>query len=587
MTRKPLFARHLWWCVTLGVATAAGQQPTATPKPSESRIITGRVVSDSGQPIAGATVAAMTNAQVAARTSTDTEGNFKIQGLEPGLYRLSAGFPGYAVPNPLDPNSATFYRPGDSASITLTKGGVIAGFITTINNEPVVNVSVRALRVRDGEGNRVQSITFTQPRNSDDRGYYRLYGLPPGTYIVAAGGPGQYFGSVNPFAKDAPTYAPASTRDTAAEVIVRSDQEVTADIRYRGEPGHAISGKVTGAVPAPGALPSGGLGVRLNDIESRMTVGSAQLSGDDRAFQINGVSDGEYELIAIGAAMTGPNTELSASSPRRITVKGADVTGLELALTPMASVVGRVNFAVDEKLNCGRHRENAARETMIFARRKEMEQKAGTRKTSEDIDSVMFPTSGTSTPNEKGEIIFRNLQPANYRLEIRTPGQGWYVKDLSLSSANPRGAGNRRASVNIAGGGINVKAGDRISDLTITIAEGGAGLRGRLAAPEGQSLPPGLRVYLVPAEREQSDNVLQFFEGTVAPDNTFAMGNIAPGRYWIIAQPAEMIDANTAKSIKSDDTLRAKVLHDAEAGKKEITFKPCERTLDYELPYSP
>ena len=73
---------------------------------------------------------------------------------------------------------------------------------------------------------------------TDDRGYYRLYGLPPGSYVVAAGGPGQYFGSVNPFANDAPTYAPASTRDTAAEVMVRSDQEVTADIRYRGEPGH-------------------------------------------------------------------------------------------------------------------------------------------------------------------------------------------------------------------------------------------------------------------------------------------------------------------------------------------------------------
>ena len=32
---------------------------------------------------------------------------------------------------------------------------------------------------------------------------------------------------------------------------------------------------------------------------------------------------------------------------------------------------------------------------------------------------------------------------------------------------------------------------------------------------------------------------------------------------------------------------RAKVLRDAEALKKEITFKPCERTVDYELPFSP
>jgi len=48
---------------------------------------------------------------------------------------------------------------------------------------------------------------------------------------------------VNSFANDAMTFAPASTRDTAAEIVVRSDQEATADIRYRAEPGHAVSGK--------------------------------------------------------------------------------------------------------------------------------------------------------------------------------------------------------------------------------------------------------------------------------------------------------------------------------------------------------
>jgi len=40
-------------------------------------------------------------------------------------------------------------------------------------------------------------------------------------------------------------------------------------------------------------------------------------------------------------------------------------------------------------------------------------------------------------------------------------------------------------------------------------------------------LPPGLRLYLVPAEREQSDNSLRFFETAVATDGTFAIGNIA------------------------------------------------------------
>jgi hypothetical protein len=44
-------------------------------------------------------------------------------------------------------------------------------------------------------------------------------------------------------------------------------------------------------------------------------------------------------------------------------------------------------------------------------------------------------------------------------------------------------------------------------------------------------------------------------------------------------------DANSVKSIKSDSAIRSKVLRDAEALKKEITFKPCERKTDYDLPY--
>jgi hypothetical protein len=136
--------------------------------------------------------------------------------------------------------------------------------------------------------------------------------------------------------------------------------------------------------------------------------------------------------------------------------------------------------------------------------------------------------------------------------------------------------------------GIKVGAGAKINGLTVAIAEGGASLRGRVAAAsEGQSLPPNLRLYLIPAERENQDNGLRFFEETVAGDGTFGIGNLAPGRYWVISQPAEAIDSNTLKSIRTDTALRAKISREAEALKKEIVFKPCERTVDYEVSFDP
>src|SRR5438445_12759988 len=138
-------------------ATIAAQQPAGNSSETKSpatSAITGRVVSE-GHPVPGATVFVVaigsTNGQ---RTGTDNDGNFNAEGLDAGAYRVSASSPGYvsedspAVPN----NPATYYRPGDSVTLTLIKGAVISGTVTNGAGEPVVNATVRGWRIRDSEG---------------------------------------------------------------------------------------------------------------------------------------------------------------------------------------------------------------------------------------------------------------------------------------------------------------------------------------------------------------------------------------------------------------------------------------------------
>jgi hypothetical protein len=111
---------------------------------------------------------------------------------------------------------------------------------------------VRAFRVRDENGKPVDGGSAFNERLTDDRGSYRIYSLLPGTYIVSAGGASRFFGGFTTgYDQDAPTFAPSSTRDGAMELQVRSGEEVNADIQYRAEPGHAISGTVAGAVQFP------------------------------------------------------------------------------------------------------------------------------------------------------------------------------------------------------------------------------------------------------------------------------------------------------------------------------------------------
>jgi hypothetical protein len=575
-------ASHFRWALLVGIFCAGAviaQQRMAQTKPIEARAITGRVVTESGQPLPGVSVVARSvDVSTAQRTSTDNEGHFKLQQLDAGLYRLSANLPGYVSDDQeMDPNDPeTFYRPGDSVTLTLVKGGVITGVVTDTSGEPVVAVTIRAFRVRDAEGRKLSAAGISQSRVTDDRGYYRIYGLLPGSYIVAAGGQGQYFGMVNPFANDAPTFAPASTRDTAAEITVDSDQEAEVNIRYRSEPGQAISGKLIGAL-----TPLSDTAIRLKDLEARVAIASAPPIGEDRGFQLSGVPDGEYEIAAIGSDT--PNVNIQASLPRRVRVKGADLTGLELFMAPMGSISGRVVFEPHATLNCGSRRDSVIRETMLVSRRDSSDKKAAVKNASEKqtevFDSSLFPASLEVIPNEKGEIIFRNLLPATYRLEVHAPAAGWYVRDLNLGSVDRASA--KSSGANVAMNGIKVAAGAKITGLTVSIAEGGASLRGRItAAREQQSLPPNLRLYLVPAERDNRGNVQWFFEETVRGDGTFEIENIAPGRYWVISQLAEA----TLGSLRTDGALRARISREAEALKKEIVLKPCERIVDYEFP---
>lgn len=570
-------------------STCWAQQAAGNTKPSEkpNGMITGRVVNSAGEPLSGAVVYAgsLGTGPRSQRATVDTNGEFKIEGLEAGLYRLSASAPGYVpAPQPSPTDSQGYYRIGDSVTLRMIKGGVITGTVTGPKG-PLVAVGIHAIRVRDEEGKLLSAPTLFRERSTDDRGVYRFYGLSPGGYLISAARP--RIGLIAPTAydNDAPTYFPSSTRDTAAEVVVRDGEEITADIQYRAEPGHAISGKVDGVLESQTQFPPGA-SVTIHDVGDRTAMmGLSASSNENFGFAINGVPDGEYELAASQYLQS--RDELR-SKPRRVTVHGADVTGMILTLAPLASIEGRLVFENDPKAGCGKRRETAAQETIVFGRRYEPEKKTNVAAKTTPLPEVSLSAINqvsVGAADAKGSFTLRNLPSGSYRIDPRPPASGWYVRSIALGAAQTATA--RAASLVVARDGIILKSGERVSGLTVTITEGAASIRGRISVAAGQSLPPRMRLYLVPAERDSSENLLRFFEGTVANDGTFVMGNLAPGRYWMIAQPAEESDSNSVKSIKSDSAFRSKVLRDGEALKKEIAFKPCERTTDYDLPYSP
>ena len=338
---------------------------------------------------------------------------------------------------------------------------------------------------------------------------------------------------------DSPTYFPSATRDTASEITVRDGDETTADIQYRAEPGHGISGKVLGVIESPNTLSFAS--ISLTDVRSGTPIaGVGTTAADGHSFAIYGLPDGEYELSASEYL---PTRDGLSSPPQRVTLRGADVTGLSFTLTLMGTIEGRFVFEDDPKAGCAKRKETAAAEALVYARRFEPEKTGANAKSEAPAAFSSSTYSALSAGDAKGAFVLRSLITGRYRIDPRPPASGWYIRSIAIGTIRPAAA--KAANVNTARDGIPVKSGERITGVLVTITDGAARIRGRISGPEGQTLPPRMSVYLVPAEREAIDDVLRFYEGRTAADQSFIIDNVSPGKYFIAARASEKTEAGS------------------------------------------
>jgi protocatechuate 3,4-dioxygenase beta subunit len=570
--------------------------------------IKGRVVGDAGEPLSGVVVYASSRGfsqnafgvREQHSATTDDDGNFSIGSLDPGLYGLSASIPAYvSESDPATGNAAEIYRPGDTATVRLVKGGVITGSVTDAQGQPLVAAPVRAFRVRDLDGHTTDApYNFTLDGRTDDRGVYRIYGLRPGVYVVMAGGnvPSP-FGLVSAYA-DAPTFYPSSTRDTAAEVTVRAGQDTAGvDIHFReDQQGHRVTGRVEG-VSGQGQVAAS---VSLVYAPSGIQAGNAFVmpNSPDHSFSLDAVPDGDYDVQAVMGSRDGI---VSTSAPQRVSVRGADVTGLRLTLAPLASVAGTLvvepaTDAVRASDTCkGRRASLLPQETLISAVADRPSKGGFFSRVSAFRDSA---------PDESGAFVLRNLEPGRYRLLPRPVDELLYVRAVELpaasTSATTSTASTRTTSAQrsttattaqpqraAARDLFDMRAGQQLSGVNVRLAEGAASLAGHVIAAEGSALPPpaSLRVYLVPAERERADDTLRFYETAPAPDGSFSFKNLAPGRYFAIARPvADPTEASPRPEFWDADP-RARLRRDAESANVTVELQPCQRATDFALKF--
>ncbi len=586
-------------CLLTVFGATAIAQDSATPEQPvlKSGSIIGRVLGDDGQPVANIpvfatlvgparTVRPRQRPTMPTQTTTDDEGNFEFMSLSPASYSISADVPGYIVPPAEEATGIGVYRPGDSVTITLIKGGVITGKVFNSTGEPLTGISISAIRVGDvnGEADEQRIYRGWPPRfepawRTDDRGLYRIYGLIPGSYIVQAGRTGGRLDSRSSFSEDAPTYYPSSKREAALPLVVRAgDEAVGIDIRYRGEKGRSVSGKVLAKAGGnPNEYYPTVIALRVAGTDSLV---STVMIGSNSGFELHGIPDGEYEITA-RRIVSGASESDALAQPRPVSVRGADVGGIQLTLVPLALLSGKV--VLEKKLGapaCPSPRKSFIQEILLTAQRDEIAIR-------QDVALNRLVPRESSAPSALGDFSLRNLEAGRWRLVAQLPDENWYVRAMTPDGKAPVAATARRAAasppINLARNGVTFKAGEKLTNATIAIAEGAASVKGNVAAGQDAKPIDKMRVFLVPAEKEAADDVLRYAQTTTTADGGFHLKNLAPGRYLLLAKPMRSHESSDARPVAWDQVQRAALRKEAEAAANTIDLQPCQRVNDHKL----
>jgi len=305
--------------VALLAGLSFSQAPAAT-----GRIAGRDTVEGANTPIGGARVIVIPAARptgpvgMPPQALTDQDGRFVFDKVAPGGYRIDVQKTGFA---PLmEPGRAptTQVAAGQTVEIILQlqKGGVIAGKLLDVSGEPLPDARVMAMRrltAPSGMTQRLLPAATQGPQQTNDLGEFRVTGLAPGEYVVAAmpraafglGGP-----AVAPSANSTATtttYYPGTSDQTAAQTVTVAGGQTVDNINFSVQSVAAfrMSGRVVDENEAPVA---NAMVMLMGDPRGGAAfmgpVGNAR-TGDDGRFTIADVPSGTYHVTASVIVMMG------------------------------------------------------------------------------------------------------------------------------------------------------------------------------------------------------------------------------------------------------------------------------------------
>ena len=540
---------------------AAAGRPVATPSGTAS--ISGTIVTDDAdrRPVRRARVTVTNTERPTGSTIiTDDSGAFAFRNLPAGRYMLSVAKnawvgTSYGAARPGSAGTPVVVKDGEvlgPITLRLARGAVITGVVTDEAGRPLPRTGVMPFRFAYQNGMRTL-IPAGMTSLSDDRGVYRLYGLPPGQYVVGTSPRGPSMGPsageirlttdadiqralsergqrrpggpIPPESRTgtvayAPVFYPGTSISSQASIltVAAGEERSTVDFSVALVPTSRVEGMVV--------LPEGGVpsNVSVNIIASEAGVGGLGMSTfrvgrpmPDGRFTFAGMPPGRYTIVSRGSL---PGEAPPAGPPGRpgemstpglwavsdVVLDGHNVSGITLALQPGFTVSGRVEFSG------ALPRPEATRLRVM-------------------LSPVQMPGqvnvgAAPASVNADGTFTIGGVAPGQYRANSTIPGTRPDQPGWSLRSAVANGRDILDAPIELR---------QNLSDLVLTFSDRTTELSGSLQDSSARAAPD-YTIVVFSADRAhwipQSRRVRMI---RPSADGAFTLRHLPPGDYLIAA----------------------------------------------------
>ncbi len=301
--------------------------------------LTGTVRDAAGHPVEGAYVRAMAGEppEIVAQAQSDGNGRYNLDAPE-GLFTLTVNARGYYILSAggLKSETVTHSCPASGGcgevDFQLGKPGVVEGWLTDRFGDPVSRVMVRlqSAEAAAGQTRRPQAMGFRQSGSSDDRGYFRIWNVRPGRYVLDGDPRMERFGGFGPSYRLPPQEIEIGEQGKTIEVRLAVD---SADSL------HTISGTIEGIETREGTFAF----VRLRRRGTNQGDYRPYAVSHDGRFTIAGLNTGDYTLRLI----TGNGAQKEPTF-RTLGELHIDRDLTDLRLTPQAGASLRIKVGFHE-----------------------------------------------------------------------------------------------------------------------------------------------------------------------------------------------------------------------------------------------